>query len=220
MLRAGGSCCGDSDRARQGRQLGPSTGSLNPSMRSYTHLVEAGRRRPRSTRWVNMRIKGPKHPPAGPRPPPIGLTCASKGFTCAGCIHRNRRGPDAHRRPDDPHASPETTEAGPRRIPPLVACDGRTVRTEKSRSQQHVVSLNPESPGSTVGSAVGATGFLGAGPGCGVGLLCVPVGGAASPCRPWVPQPGPTALSAPPAMGVLHYMKPSGDVSPACRSLM
>ena len=138
-------------------QLGPSTGSLNPSMRSYTHLVEAGRRRPRSTRWVNMRIKGPKHPPAGPRPPPIGLTCASKGFTCAGCIHRNRRGPDAHRRPDDPHASPETTEAGPRRIPPLVACDGRTVRTEKSRSQQHVVSLNPESPGSTVGSTVEST---------------------------------------------------------------
>ena len=142
LLRAGGSCCGDSDRARQGRQLGPSTGSLNPSMRSYTHLVEAGRRRPRSTRWVNMRIKGPKHPPAGPRPPPIGLTCASKGFTCAGCIHRNRRGPDAHRRPDDPHASPETTEAGPRRIPPLVACDGRAVSAEKSPYQQHVVSYN------------------------------------------------------------------------------
>ena len=32
---------------------------------------------------------------------------------------------------------------------------------------------------SAVGSAVGAAGFLGAGPCCGVGLLCVPVGGAA-----------------------------------------
>ena len=31
------------------------------------------------------------------------------------------------------------------------------------------------------GSAVGAAGFLGAGPYCGVGLLCVPVGGAARP---------------------------------------
>ena len=91
-------------------QLGPSTGSLNPSMRSYTHLVEAGRRRPRSTRWVNMRIKGPKHPPAGPRPPPIELTCASKGFTCAGCVHRNRRGPDSSQ--------------ASRRLPHLQGCDG------------------------------------------------------------------------------------------------
>ena len=91
-------------------QLGPSTGSINPLMRSYTHLVAAGRRRPRSTRWVNMRIKGPKHPPAGPRPPPIGLTCASKGFTCAGCIHRNRRGPDSSQ--------------ASRRPPHLQGCDG------------------------------------------------------------------------------------------------
>ena len=90
-----------------------------------------------------MRIKGPKHPPAGPRPPPIGLTCASKGFTCAGCIHRNRRGPDAHRRPDDPHASPETTEARPRRVPPLVAYGDRTIGAEKSPFQQLVVSYDP-----------------------------------------------------------------------------
>ena len=91
-------------------QLGPSTGSLNPLMRSYTHLVEAGRGRPRSTRWVNMRIKGPRHPPAGPRPPPIGLTCASKGFTCAGCVHRNRGGPDSSQ--------------ASRRLPHLQGCDG------------------------------------------------------------------------------------------------
>ncbi len=84
-------------------QLGPSTGSLNPSMRSYTHLVAAGRRRPRSTRWVNMRIKGPRHPPAGPRPPPIGLTCA-------GCVHRNRGGPDSSQ--------------ASRRLPHLQGCDG------------------------------------------------------------------------------------------------
>ena len=84
-------------------QLGPSTGSLNPLMRSYTHLVAAGRRRPRSTRWVNMRIKGPRHPPAGPRPPPIGLTCA-------GCVHRNRGGPDSSQ--------------ASRRLPHLQGCDG------------------------------------------------------------------------------------------------
>ena len=58
-------------------------------------------------------------------------------------------------------------------------------------------------------------------PGPAVGPGCYePVGGAASPCRPWVPKPGPTALAAPPAMGVLHYMKPFFGVSTACRSLM
>ena len=29
-----------------------------------------------TTYRVNMRIKGPRHPPTGPRNPPIGLTCA------------------------------------------------------------------------------------------------------------------------------------------------
>ena len=49
-----------------------------------------------ATSRVNVRIGGPRHPPAGPRPPPHGLTCASRGPTCAGCVHRNRnrRGPE------------------------------------------------------------------------------------------------------------------------------
>ena len=33
--------------------------------------------------------------------------------------------------------------AGPRRVPPLVACDGRAVSTEKSPQNQHVLSYNP-----------------------------------------------------------------------------
>ena len=49
----------------------------------------------------------------------------------------------ARRRPDAPHASSDTTEAGPRRVPPLIACGGHAVGTEKSRYQQHVVSYNP-----------------------------------------------------------------------------
>ena len=60
-------------------QPGPSTGTLNPLMHSCTHLVEAGRRRPRSTRWINVRIGGPRHPLSGPRPSPIGLACELKG---------------------------------------------------------------------------------------------------------------------------------------------
>ena len=47
-----------------------------------------------ATSRVNVRIGGPRHPPAGPRPPPHGLTCASKGSACAGRVHRNKRGPD------------------------------------------------------------------------------------------------------------------------------
>ena len=39
--------------AARSRQLGPSTGTLNPSMRSYTHLVVTGRSRP----------TGPSNPP-------------------------------------------------------------------------------------------------------------------------------------------------------------
>ena len=39
--------------AARSRQLGPSTGTLNPSMRSYTHIVVAGRGRP----------TGPSNPP-------------------------------------------------------------------------------------------------------------------------------------------------------------
>ena len=49
-----------------------------------------------ATSRVNVRIGGPRHPPAGPRPPPHGLTRASRGPMCAGCVHRNRnrRGPE------------------------------------------------------------------------------------------------------------------------------
>ena len=71
-------------------------------------------------------------------------------------LTETQEGLTARRRPDALYMTRETTEAGPRRIPPLVACGDRTVGAEKSRSQQHVVSYNPESPGSTVGAAVGA----------------------------------------------------------------
>ena len=96
-----------------------------------------------TTYRVNVRIKGPRHPPTGPRNPPIGLTCASKGFTRAGCVHRNRRGPDGSQASQRPHDSSDTTEAGPRRIPPLVARGDRTVGTDRPRYQQHVESYNP-----------------------------------------------------------------------------
>ena len=109
-----------------------------------------------TTYRVNMRIKGPRHPPTGPRNPPIGLTCAGRGpdrhlsgYRASESAHVRRMrsqkqkwGLTARRRPDAPHASSDTTEAGPRRVPPLVACDGRAVSAEKSPYQQHVVSYN------------------------------------------------------------------------------
>ena len=99
-----------------------------------------------TTYRVNMRIKGPRHPPTGPRNPPIGLTCAGRGpgrhlsgYRASESAHVRRMrsqkqkwGLTARRRPDAPHASSDTTEAGPRRVPPLVACDGRAVSAEKS----------------------------------------------------------------------------------------
>ena len=103
-----------------------------------------------ATYRVNMRIKGPRNPP-------IGLTCAGRGpgrhlsgYRASESAHVRRMrsqkqkwGLTARRRPDAPHASSDTTQAGPRRVPPLVACDGRAVSAEKSPYQQHVVSYNP-----------------------------------------------------------------------------
>ena len=85
-----------------------------------------------------------------------GLTCAGRGpgrhlsgYRASESAHvrrmrsqKQKRGLTARRRPDAPHASSDTTEAGPRRVPPLVACDGRAVSAEKSPYQQHVVSYN------------------------------------------------------------------------------
>ena len=108
-----------------------------------------------ATSRVNVRMKGPRPPPAGPRPPPIGLACEVKGSRAQDELTETQEGLTTRRRPDALYMPRETTEAGPRRIPPLVAYGDRTVGAEKSRSQQHVVSYNPESPGSTVGSTVG-----------------------------------------------------------------
>ena len=74
----------------------------------------------------------------------IGLTCELKGPREQDAFTETEYGVTARRRPDAPHASSDTTEAGSRRVPPLVACDGRAVSAEKSRYQQHVVSYNPE----------------------------------------------------------------------------
>ena len=63
----------------------PGHDTPNPAHNTYTLNYEEP---------VNVRIGGPRHPPAGPRPPPHGLTCASKGPACAGCVHRNKRGPE------------------------------------------------------------------------------------------------------------------------------
>ena len=110
-----------------------------------------------ATSRVNVRMKGPRPPPAGPRPPPIGLACEVKGVSAQDAFTETQEGLTARRRPDALYMPRETTEAGPRRNPPLVAYGDRTVGAEKSRHQQHVVSYNPESPGSAVGSAVGRT---------------------------------------------------------------
>ena len=90
-----------------------------------------------ATYRVNVRIKGP-------RPPPIGLTCASKGPRAKDAFTETEGGLTARRPPDAFHISRDTTETGPRRVPPLVACGGRTVGAEKPPFPQHVVSYNPQ----------------------------------------------------------------------------
>ena len=85
--------------------------------------MEAGHHRPRSTRWVKVRVSGPRWSPAGPTQPPIGLTCAWM-LACPGDMLRTAG------RLASLRTSRDTTEAGPRRIPPLVACGGRAASAE------------------------------------------------------------------------------------------
>ena len=70
-------------------------------------------------------------------------TVRVKALTCAGCVHRSGVW-TARRTPGAFHVSSDMTGAGPRRVPPLVACDGRAISAEKSRYQQHVASYNPK----------------------------------------------------------------------------
>ena len=96
-----------------------------------------------TTYRVNVRINGPRCPPAGFRPPPIGLTCGSSGPRAQDAFTETKEGHTARRPPDALYMPRETTEAEPRRIPPLVACGRRAVGAENSPHQQHVESYNP-----------------------------------------------------------------------------
>ena len=87
-----------------------------------------------TTYRVNVRINGPRCPPAGFRPPPIELTRGSSGPRAQDTFTETEEGHTARRPPDALYMPRETTEAGPRRIPPLVARGDRTVGAEKSRS--------------------------------------------------------------------------------------
>ena len=87
-----------------------------------------------ATSRVNVRMKGP-------RPPPIGLACELKGVSAQDELTETQEGLTARRRPDALYMTRETTEAGPRRNPPLVAYGDRAVGAEKSRSQQHDLSI-------------------------------------------------------------------------------
>ena len=94
-----------------------------------------------ATSRVNVRMKGPRPPPAGPRPPPIGLACEVKGSRAQDELTETKEGLTTRRPPDALYMTRETTEAGPRRIPPLVAYGDRTVGAEKSTFQQHDLSI-------------------------------------------------------------------------------
>ena len=94
-----------------------------------------------ATSRVNVRMKGPRCPPAGPRPPPIGLACELKGVSAQDAFTETQEGLTARRCPDALYMPRETTEVGPRRIPPLVAYGGRAVGAEKSTFQQHDLSI-------------------------------------------------------------------------------
>ena len=47
-----------------------------------------------ATSRVNVRMKGPRPPPAGPRPPPIGLACELKGVSAQDAFTETVDGPD------------------------------------------------------------------------------------------------------------------------------
>ena len=47
-----------------------------------------------ATSRVNVRMKGPRPPPAGPRPPPIGLACEVKGSRAQDELTETVDGPD------------------------------------------------------------------------------------------------------------------------------
>ena len=47
-----------------------------------------------ATSRVNVRMKGPRPPPAGPRPPPIGLACEVKGSRAQDELTETEVGPD------------------------------------------------------------------------------------------------------------------------------
>ena len=73
------------------RQLGPRGGRVNPSMRSWALLVEPGLLCPAATRWVNVRIGGPRQPLGG-------LTCAPRDATERAPGARFEAGPErAHK---------------------------------------------------------------------------------------------------------------------------
>ena len=94
-----------------------------------------------ATSRVNVRMKGPRPPPAGPKPPPIGLACEVKGVSAQDAFTETQEGLTARRRPDALYMTRETTEAGPRRNPHLVAYGGCAVGAEKSTFQQHDLSI-------------------------------------------------------------------------------
>ena len=74
----------------------------------------------------------------------IGFTCEFKGSRAQEAFTETEGGLTARRPPDALNMPRETTEEGPRRVPPLAACRGRTVGAEKPPLQLHVVSYNPQ----------------------------------------------------------------------------
>ena len=109
---------------------------VNPLMRTSTPQHAPGRRCPRASHRVHVRVKGPRCRSSGPR-------AHQKAR-----VRRMRSEPEGGltaRRPPDPLYMPrDTTGAGPRRNPPLVAYGRRAVGAEKPRYQQHVLSNNPK----------------------------------------------------------------------------
>ena len=108
----------------------PLIGTSTPRCAPGRHCLRAGHR-------AYVRVRGPR--------------CRSSGLRASSRAHVRRRpsqkqkgGLTARRPPDALNMPRETTEEGPRRVPPLAACRGRTVGAEKPPLQLHVVSYNPQ----------------------------------------------------------------------------
>ena len=119
--------------------VNPIGGDLGPLTRTLTHLVERGRRRPASTRWVQLCMSGLRVPVDGPGCQVHGATHSPVGIPRL--LVREKTRPT---RPLQPHFR-EKTRPAHHKTPILshFSCAGRTFSRTR---RDNVATLKPTTP--------------------------------------------------------------------------